>query len=229
MFVEADNQNAGNNQLVPEQSWVLEYEVSRDFGKWGSARLKLTRSWIEDVVTYIPIAGGGESKGNVDRADRKQLTFDSTLKMEPLGIPGARFDLLLELEDSAILDPLTGELRPIDDTEGFNIEGEFRHDIPRSNWAWGFMVSKTHLGRYYRIFETGDGLTGSANGARSSWRHKDVFGLTIRATASNLFSETSRTYRTLYDGPRNVAPVLFREKADRSMYPSYKLSIKGSF
>jgi hypothetical protein len=228
VFVDADNQNAGNNQLVPEQSWVLEYEVSKDFGKWGSARLKLVRSWIEDVVTYIPIPGGGESLGNVDRADRKQLTFDSTLKLEPLGIAGARFDLLIELEDSSIADPLTSELRPIDETEGFNIEGEFRHDIPRSNWAWGFLVSKTHLGRYYRIFESGE-TDGFRKQGEVYVEQKDLFGLTVRATASNLFSETSRTYRTLYEGPRNAAPVLFSEKSDRSLYPSYELSIKGSF
>ncbi len=228
VFVDADNQNAGNNQLVPEQSWVLEYEVSKDFGQWGSARLKLVRSWIEDVVTFIPIPGGGESLGNVDRADRKQLTFDSSLKMEPLGIPGARFDLLLELEDSSIPDPLTGELRPIDETEGFHIEGEFRHDIPRTDWAWGFMVSKTHLGRYYRIFESGD-TDGFRKQGEFYVEQKDLFGLTVRFSASNLFSETSRTYRTLYDGPRNVAPVLFSEKADRDMYPTYELTIKGSF
>lgn len=228
VFVDADNQNAGNNQLVPEQSWVLEYEVSRDFGAWGSAKLKLARHWIEDVVTYIPIPGGGESLGNVERADRKQLAFDATLKMEPLGIRGARFDLLLELEDSAIADPLTSELRPIDETEGFNIEGEFRHDIPRGDWAWGFRITKTHLGRYYRIFETGE-LDGFRKRGEIYAEHKNVFGLTVRATAANLFNETSRTYRTLYTGPRNSAPVLFNEKADRDLYPSYTLSIKGSF
>src|SRR5690606_981598 len=80
VFVDNDNANAGNNQLVPEQSWEAEIEIAKDFGAWGSARLNLKRIWIEDVVTFILLPGGGESLGNVDRADRKQLTFDGSLR-----------------------------------------------------------------------------------------------------------------------------------------------------
>jgi len=228
VFVDNDNANAGNNQLVPEQSWEAEIEIAKDFGAWGSARLNLKRIWIEDVVTFILLPGGGESLGNVDRADRKQLIFDGSLRLEPLGIPGARVDVLLELEDSSIIDPVTAELRPIDHTEGFNLETEFRHDIPRSDFAWGFIVRRTDLGRYYRIFELGED-DGFRKWGEVYVENKDVFGLTLRATYANAFSETSRTYRTFYDGPHDLSPVLYGEKSDRKLYPQFSFEVKGSF
>ncbi len=227
VFADDDNQNAGNNQLVPEQSWEAELEISRDFGAWGSARLKLQRIWIEDVVTYI-LSQGGESLGNVASADRKRLTLDSTVNFTPLGLAGARIDILLELEDSSIADPLTGIARPIGSTSGFNLESEFRHDIPGSDWAWGFEANYDDIGSYYRIFEVGED-DGFRKWGEIYAEHKDVYGLTIRGSVKNLFGETSRTDRTFYDGPRDRSPVLYSEVSDRKLHRFLELEVRGNF
>ena len=228
VFVDKDNSNAGNNQLVPEQSWEFELDVAKGLGRWGTVSLDLYDSRIEDVVTIIPLPGGLESLGNVASARRYGLSLDSTIQFEPLGLSGARLDLQLALEDSEIADPLTGEIRQIDRTTGLNFDAELRHDIPQSNWAWGVHGRYTDYGRYYRIEETGREFNIQNFGA-AYVENKDVLGLTIRATFANLFDATSHTARTIHDGPRDISPILYREYSNRKLGRFWTLEFKGDF
>src|SRR5690606_21636896 len=118
------------------------------------------------------------------------------------------------------IDPVTGEQRPIDDTIDFSLKTDFRHDLPGTSWAWGFQVDRINRGSYYRIFEFG------ANDGLRKWgqvyvENKDVLGLTLRASYWNILRDVSRTDRVLYEGPRGGSPVLFTEKSDRELLPSF--------
>ena len=59
--------------------------------------------------------------------------------------------------------------------------------------------------------------------------HKDVLGLTVRATASNLVNARSRWDRIVYAGRRNVAPISFVETRNRLIGPIFSLNIRGTF
>jgi hypothetical protein len=59
--------------------------------------------------------------------------------------------------------------------------------------------------------------------------HKNVLGLTVRATAGNLLNARSRWDRTVYAGRRNVAPIDFVETRNRLIGPIFSFSVRGEF
>ena len=59
--------------------------------------------------------------------------------------------------------------------------------------------------------------------------HKNVFGLTVRATVDNIFNGRHLFKRTVYTGYRDRSPVSFFEKRDQLVGPLFNLSVKGTF
>ena len=57
--------------------------------------------------------------------------------------------------------------------------------------------------------------------------HKDVFGLTVRATVDNLLRTDESFGRRFYDGLRTNA-VLFTENRNRFYGPIFTLTISGT-
>jgi len=58
--------------------------------------------------------------------------------------------------------------------------------------------------------------------------HKDLFGLTARATLGNVLGATSMADRTVYVG-RRTGPVDFYEIRDRTIGPIFSFSFRGKF
>jgi outer membrane receptor for ferrienterochelin and colicins len=228
VFLEDNNQNSGNAELVPPQSWEFELELKKSLGPWGTTTLRLYDYRIADFVDIIPIGLTGESPGNLDGAHRQGLEWTSTFQFAALGWKGAKLDLRVALEDSSILDPLTATLRPISNTMDRNIELNFRWDIPQSNWALGFNAENYHFQNYYRLGEVGLGWEGPTF-AGIFVENKNVFGLTVRAAFNNVLDGRNMFDRTVYAGRRNVSPVLFTEHRDRLIGPIFSFSVKGNF
>ena len=64
------------------------------------------------------------------------------------------------------------------------VELTLRHDVPETDWAWGSGMSYALAARDYRLTEVGrlwEGLVW----AYLYLEHKDVLGLTVRATVNN--------------------------------------------
>jgi hypothetical protein len=223
-----DNTNAGNNQLRPPQSWEFELEISRDFDAWGSATATLFEDRIEDFVTIIPVASGLESRGNVPSARRRGYTVEGTWRFDPLGFAGAKLDFELLIENSRLKDPVTGIARSFDRTRTRQIELDFRHDIPRSDLAWGAEFRHTEFAPYFRVAEYGFDYVNPTFGAVFV-EHKDFFGLTVRARAANLLRGDTVLDRLVYAGPRDRAPLLFREDKRRELGIIFNLNVSGSF
>jgi hypothetical protein len=91
--LQQDRENAGNPDLVPPQSWEIETEIGRDFGRWGKTRLNLHYYRIEDIVDVIPIGTDGQGVGNLPRAQQAGFESVSTLLGDPIGWKGAKLDL----------------------------------------------------------------------------------------------------------------------------------------
>jgi hypothetical protein len=228
VFLDSDNENAGNNQLVPPQSWEFEIEAKKDLGKWGNTTLRLYDYRIEDLVDIVPIGLDGESPGNIPNARRYGFEWTSTLLLDELGIKGGKLDASVQLEGSRLKDPLTGTNRPISNTEDRSIEINFRHDIPRSKLAWGFGLNNLHIQNYYRLGETGLGWEGP------TWfdvfvEHKDVAGLTVRLAAFNLLNARNKFDRVVHTGWRDRTPIDFIENRDRLIGPIFSLRVSGNF
>lgn len=222
-----DRANAGNPELVPQQSWELDVEATRRLGAWGSTTLRLYAHRIDDIVDIVPIGIDGESPGNLDRATRFGLEWKSTLQLDPLGWRGAKLDLRYQAQDTDVTDPLTGERRRISNSLIRVASLGLRHDVPGTDWAWGTNASHAYDARDYRLTEVGQRWEGPV-WASLFVEHKDVFGLTVRATAGNLLGAMSLWDRTVYVDRRD-GPVDYVEKRDRRIGPIFSFSVSGKF
>ena len=227
------NGSAGNVQLVPPQSWEADLEIKKDLGAWGSTTVKLIARWYEDYIDWIVFPGANpgdlvESRGNVATASLYGIDWTSTFNLDQVGWKGAKLDLRVNFDAPSIRDPLTGEKRAFSGWNDTYINGDLRHDIPNSDWAWGLGFEKYHANPYFRLFEVGLDYEGPIY-TYGFVENKDVFGLTVRAQIFNLTDGRHIVHRTVYDGYRHQAPVLFHEDTDESVGLIYTLSVRGTF
>ena len=222
-----DRENAGNINLVPQQSWEVDLQGNQKLGAWGTTQLRLFHRWIEDIIDIIPIGEDGESPGNVDKAVRSGIEWKSTFNFDPIGWKGAKLDSTIAFVRSRLDDPLTGEPRSINGETRRIIQLSLRHDVPGTSWAWGSGFENYENAAYYRLTQRYRVWEGPY------WmnvfvEHKDVFGMTVRAGVSNILNARSRLERVFYEG-RRTDPVLARESRDRLIGPVFTFSVRGKF
>ncbi|MBW3549422.1 MAG: TonB-dependent receptor [Proteobacteria bacterium] len=222
-----ERENAGNPDLVPQQSWELDIEATRELGRYGNASLRLYGHLIDDIVDTVPIGATGESPGNLDRATVYGLEGKGTFNLDPLGWRGAKLDARFQVQDSRVDDPLTGEPRHISNSLLRLGELGLRHDVPDTAWAYGANVSYAYRAQNYRLTEVGRQWEGPVWGSLFI-EHKDIKGLTMRATIGNLFGAMSMWDRTVYLG-RRTGPVAYYERRDRRIGPIFSFSVSGKF
>lgn len=223
-----ENENGGNNELVPYQSWNVELEANKSLGEWGSIKLEAKKAWFEDFIDWFPLADGGEARGNIGDANRLHLEANTTIKLDPLGVKGARFDIQAIKRWMYVTDPFTGIERGFSyDQEGF-LDIAFRHDIPASDWAWGAGLNHNDSAPYSRRYEEGREWEGPFFDVLFI-ENKDVMGLTVKASAVNLLGARNRFVRTVYESPRPDGDVLFHEDMNRRIGPIFRLAISGDF
>ncbi|WP_156172075.1 TonB-dependent receptor plug domain-containing protein [Aurantiacibacter gangjinensis] len=223
-----EQENAGNANLRPQQSWDITLEIAKNFGEWGSATLTLVDEEIEDLLVIVPTEGGGSARGNLESAQRRGLEFVGTLQLGPLGFTGAQLDVELELEESSLVDPVTGEERRFDRNRPFELGLDFRHDIPRTDLAWGFAFREEEPAPSFRVDEESIEFGPRTFGAVFV-EHKDVLGATANVRIGNIFNGGETLRRTVFDGPRGSSPVLFTEERLRDRGQSITLTLTGNF
>ena len=226
--LQQDRENSGNPDLVPPQSWEVETEVGRELGAWGKTRLKLYAHRIDDIIDIIPVEDGGEAIGNLPRATRVGFESKSTINFDPIGWKGAKVDLTIGVERTRVRDPLEGFQRDISGNQDRFVNFNLRDDIPGSKIAWGFNASYDHQTPTFFLTEVGRGTEGPVF-ASIFVEHKDVYGMTVRATVGNIFDATHRFNRTVYDGRRNGDPVLYYQSQSSLIGPIFELLVRGSF
>jgi hypothetical protein len=228
VFLDNENEDAGNPDLVPTQQWRFELELARDLAAWGKTRVNLVAALSEDLIDIIPVGDDGETPGNIPRGQAYAIDWNSTFQLDPLGIKGARINLRGLLQTSSVRDPLTGRKRNYSGFTTRILETDFRHDIPRSDWAYGASASYSHAALAYRLNEVGRRYEGPVF-VGVFVENKDVLGLTLRASANNILNARSRWDRIVYAGRRNVAPIDFVEDRDRLIGPIFSFSARGTF
>ncbi|MBX7527575.1 TonB-dependent receptor plug domain-containing protein [Qipengyuania sp. 1NDH10] len=223
-----DNENGGNNELIPFQTWAIELEANKRLGPWGSLSLDLEQGWFEDWIDWFPTADGGEARGNIGDAQRFKVQLTATINLDPLGLKGARIDGRAVKRWTDVTDPFTGESRDLSNVERGVIDADFRHDIPSTAWAWGAGIFSQDPAPYSRRYEFGRGWEGPVF-ARLFVENKDVLGLTVRATAGNILGASNFFERTVFEDPRPDGDILFHEEMDRRIGPIFRFSVSGDF
>ncbi|MGZ8287248.1 MAG: TonB-dependent receptor, partial [Allosphingosinicella sp.] len=213
--------------LVPTQSWEADLEGTRNLGRYGTTTIRLYGRHYDDIVDTIPIGLTGESRGNIDQASAYGAEWKTTFNFDPLGWKGAKLDLRAQAQKTRVKDPLTGEYRPISGNLLHFVDLTLRHDIPDSDWAWGGNINYSLYAKDYRLTEVGRLWEGPV-WASAYVEHKDVMGLTVRATISNIFAATSMWDRTVYVG-RRTGPIQQIEHRDRLIGPIFSFQVRGKF
>jgi outer membrane receptor for ferrienterochelin and colicins len=217
--------NAGNPELVPQQSWNLDLEGTRNLGAWGTSTLKLYGRRYTDVVDVVPIGATGQAPGNLDSASLLGVNWKSTFNLDPLGIKGAKVDVEMQYQKSRIEDQLTGLFRRINNTNISYFNVQYRHDVPKTDWAYGGYLDAFEQAPGYRL-----DIRERPNNAPAQVglfvEHKDVMGLTVRGSVDNLLGTQEQFTRTFFD-VRRTNPELFTEFRDRDYGPVFTLTISG--
>jgi outer membrane receptor for ferrienterochelin and colicins len=172
----------------------------------------------------------GQSPGNLDgNATIYGLQWTSTFNFDPLGWRGAKIDANIQLQHTALDDPLTGLRRPISESMTRQIEISFRQDIPNTHWAYGANAFQYRQSEGFRLDQRSQFLD-TPGGLGVFVEHKDVFGLTARASVDNLLGTNESFSRTFHDGRRlaDDSNRLFTEDRDRFYGPVFTLSISGT-
>ncbi len=227
-FLNDENQNAGNIDLRPQQDWTVEIEANKRLGAWGSTKLRLIYRDVEDYVDIIPVGATGEAVGNLPKSWAGAIDWTGTFQFEPLGWKGARIDTRMLFQKSSVRDPFTGESRSWSGFTDRLFEVTLRHDIPKTDWAYGTNVNYSHNQPRYRRNQV-DLIYEGPVFASVFVEHKDVFGLTVRGDISNIVDARSRREREIYSGLRGASPLALRESRDRRIGAIFSFSVRGSF
>ncbi|WP_324828312.1 TonB-dependent receptor plug domain-containing protein [Qipengyuania zhejiangensis] len=226
--LDTNNENGGNNELQPDQSWNIEAEINKSFGAWGSAKLQVRQAWFEDFVDFFPLASGGEARGNIGSAERLHIELSGTVKFDPIGWKGAQLNFAAVKRWMDVEDPFTGIIRPFSHDLNSQLEADFRHDIPGSHWAYGGGLFTFDPAPYSRRFETGRFWEGPSF-VNVFVEHKNILGMTARASVNNITGARNYERRTVFDASRPDGEVLFEEFADRRIGPIFRFTLSGNF
>jgi outer membrane receptor for ferrienterochelin and colicins len=223
-----DRENAGNPDLVPPQSWELETEVSKTLGPWGKTRLRPWYHSVEDIIDIIPLADHREGIGNLPHATRFGLESVSTIQFDPIGWTGAKLDATVGFERTSVKDPLTGVERPISGVRNRWVYLDLRHDIAGTQLAWGASYAYEHYTKYFFLTEIQRSWEGP-NWFDLYVEHKNVMGLTVRATVGNILNARHRWTRYIYKDWRDSSPVLFTQRNNQLIGPVFSFKVSGKF
>lgn len=216
----------GNPEIVPNQSWRLNFEIEKDLKDWGASTVRVIFVELEDVVDQIPI-GTGEGPGNIDSGSLVGIETDSTLKLANLGLKGAELTFNGALYDTEVDDPVTGQQRAINGHTVWYYQAELRQDILGTDWAVGLIVEGNKQEPFYQISQAQLGYNEPAF-AFAYLENKDVFGMTGTIAIGNLTNQRDKYWRRIYSPDRNGALVR-SEEYDRGFGPIFTVELKGKF
>lgn len=226
--LQLQNANAGNAELKPTLSWETTLQVKQNFGEWGSTTFELFANHYDDYIDIIPLPGGGESQGNITKAELYGIDWTGTINFDPLGWEGARLDATIQLEKSNIKDPLTGVDRYFSRHFDRDVELSLRHDVSGTDWAWGAGLEYNHVQPSYRLSQVSLSYEGPTY-TFAFLEYKDIFGMTASLNVFNLTDGRSIFERTVYSGLRDSSDVLFHESQDLDVQPIFRFELSGNF
>ena len=225
--------STGNLDLVPAQSWNAELEFDKQFKGGHTFKARFYGELISDLVDRIPLidqtgAIVGDAPGNINNATRYGVDFNATVKGDPFGFKGMELNLELDGRDSSVDDPLEDFSRRLNADKQYYWSVQFRHDIPKTDWAWGFFTEDFRQSPVYRL-NTINQYRFNGPWAHAFIEHKDVFGLKVNASLRNLFDASDDFQRIVFDDARGVGQIERFQEEELGFGFFLRLNISGTF
>ena len=218
----------GNPDLEPEKSTVIEAIYEHRFDGEGVIEVTVSHADIEDVVDVIPLTGGFDGVGNIGDGTADFFQLRLTLPTDRLGIPNGRFQTRGSWSSTSVLDPVTGEARRFQGNQAFGCGVSFNQALMGGRWSWGFEHGcNIDKGRAFRVREVRAFHEEPDVEAFVQW--KPERDLTVRVDLGNATDRAQGNDREIYAGPRDTAPLAFREVRRTRMSPWLFVQVRKTF
>ncbi len=204
---EDKNTQAGNPEIVQEQSW--RYELNLEFRLPNDAGVVNSQFWYRDVEDHIDKVDVSSSldnlqsaRGNIGDGNRYGLNLDVSTKLDRLRLPNALLTTGIRLRDSEFTDPFLGIKRRQRNNGRWSLNMGFRHDITSQQLTYGINYSNNSNGSTGRKeFDINDIEERIQKPYLSAYVEKKAFGnLTFRFESRNITANEFCRTRTRFDG-----------------------------
>jgi len=221
---------AGNADLEPDKTWVIEAAYERKFWGDGAVVLTLTHEEITDAIDRIPVIGPGfafDAPGNIGDGTSDSAAVSLNLPLSRFGVPGGLLRARGEWSRSEVTDPTTGETRRISGQHPFDGEVHFSQDLTRHRTQWGVEAFVNGDEVYYRFDQIETVEVGAWLMAYVEYKPRP--NLSLRLEAQNLLGRDFTRTRDVYAGPRDASAQLFTDHRPLSFDPFIHFRIRRTF
>jgi len=221
---------AGNPDLEPDKTWRLTATWERRLPNDGAIVLTVRQDAISDVVDRVPVVGPGyafDAPGNIGDGRRTELELDATLPLDALRLRGGLLKATLVARRSRVMDPATGEARPISDEPPLEGTLHFTQDLPSRHLRWGVDATLAEEKPEYRFNEVRHDRTEARYGVFAELHPTSAWSL--RLHAENLSDGAVTRRREQYAGPRGTAPLKRIETRTMAHGAYAGLTVRRSF
>ena len=226
-----DRINAGNPDLVPQQTWEFRGMIERPLLGDGVARIDVGYDLISDLQDRILIfddqGNGFDAPGNLGTGKRyfARLTLDAPLAK--LGLKGMRLKFNGQLQRTRVEDPIDGEMRNF---SGFFPDWEwnvdYRHDL--NKFSYGFVISDRDRFTFFRTDEFDTNFNGGPFGT-AFVEYRPRAGTTITLDLENALDTSGNRNRLLFLPNRAQSDFVINEFRERNRHLNVGLTLKQSF
>ena len=232
--------DAGNADLVPEQSTSLSALIRHKFLERGSIQLRGEYQFVSDTQDLLLIttrdAGGNitgrfDGAGNIGNSKRWNGELEITLPFDwltkPLGVTGIELKYVGHYHDSRVTDPVTGLERRMSYRPLWHQNWNLRHDIAGTGIVWGASVGAQAANNAYFFNQFRRQQEGSNVSAFVEY-NKFKLG-TLRLQVVGLTGSKFNRDRFIYADIRASGVLTQIISRERTLDPRVQLTLSGKF
>jgi hypothetical protein len=221
--------SAGNVNLRPDQHWQFEGDYEVHFWSIAALTVSAMHDDITDLVDFIPIGGGLDGPGNIAKARNDEFKINLSLPFDRVGLKSGVLKVNMRWDDSALKDPLTGQVRSISGQNDRNINLEFIQDVAAWNSTFDLQVNPGGWSRpSYRIDQVSSTRLNRPY-AQVSWEYKPRPDLDLTAEVDGAVPYSLDVEQYNYGGPRDAAPLTQAQDIRNTSEPRLWLQLRKTF
>ena len=202
----------GNPNLAPQTDIAFEAAYDRHFWKDGVVSLTVRHLTLQNVIDQAAVSspsGYLSEPANIGGGSENDLVASFSLPLDRVGIPGAAMRGLGTWRVSQVVDPTTGEQRPISGQHPLDAELHFSQDLPKWKLNWGVDLSIGYTQRNYYFDEVD--TTRDANSTSVFLEYTPRPDIAVRFEEDDFNRGSYYFTRQVFDGPRNLDPLDFTD------------------
>jgi len=219
--------SGGNADLMPQRTWQARFTVERPVLGQGLIKLELGYDWASMLQDRVLTDDGFDAPGNIGNGTRKFAAFTFDAPLEKLGLKATRITINATVQDTSVLDPLSGKRRG---WSGFYPVWEWSVDLRRdlAHWSYGVFFTDRADNVFYRIEEV-DSLILERIYGTAFVEYRPDKRTTLRLDIDNAFDTAGQRYREFSIPNRSAATPTFTEFRHRDAHAAVTFSITRTF